>query len=315
MKNYDVIIIGAGIAGMTAAIYVVRGGKSVLVLEEKTQGGQIINTPDIENWPGDYGVSGVDLSQKIYHQMDKLGAEIEYSKVLGIEKGAGVLSDNWGDDSDKPVWIVKTDDGDYSCGAIIIAVGSEERRLGVAGEEKYIGRGVSFCATCDGAFYRDKDVVVVGGGNTAFQDALYLSGICKKVYLVHRREGFRAEAVLVDKLRSCDNVEFVIPYTPMEVIGDAKVSGLKIKSVADDEERTLDVDGVFVAVGRIPETDIFTGVVDLDDGGYVVAGEDCKASAPGVFVAGDCRAKELRQLVTAASDGAIAGNNAVQYLM
>lgn len=302
---YNIVIVGAGIAGLTAAIYGRRAGKSVLVLEGKTYGGQIINTFQIENWPGDFGVSGVDLMQKIYKQATELGAEVEFEEVTAIEKTA-------------TGFVVKTEDEEYAAGAVILAVGAEDKKLGIASEEKFTGRGVSYCATCDGAFYKDKKVAVIGGGNTALYDALYLADIASKVYLVHRRNEFRGDAVLVERLRSKSNVEFVLGYVPEEILGDKKVSGIKL--VPSDEvtdvkdEMEMDVDGVFVAVGKSPMTEKFAELVELDAGGYIKAAENCVTSCPGVFVAGDCRTKDIRQLVTAAADGAVAADAAVHYL-
>ena len=212
---YDVVIVGAGIAGLTAAIYAKRAGKSVLVLEERTYGGQIINTFQIENWPGDYGVSGVDLMQKIYKQATELGAEVEFEEVVAIEKT-------------ETGFLAKTEDEEYAAGAVILAVGSEDKKLGLDSEEKFTGRGVSYCATCDGAFYKDKKVAVIGGGNTALYDALYLADIASKVYLVHRRNEFRGDEVLVERLRGKNNVEFVLGYVPEEILGDKKVTGIKL---------------------------------------------------------------------------------------
>ena len=302
MKYYDVIVIGAGIAGMTAAIYARRAGKTVLVFEGKAYGGQIINTLNIENWPGDYGVSGVDLSQKIYHQMNNLGAEIEFDEVTEVL------------DRDKDGhFVVKTESEEYSCSDIIIAVGAEDKKAGFPREEEMTGRGVSYCATCDGAFYKDKDVAVIGGGNTALYDASYLSNIAKKVYLVHRRDEFRGDSREVEKLQKCENVEFVLGYVPKEVLGDKKVEGLvvapsgKVEDAVD--ERRLDASGIFVAVGKKPMTEIFAGLVELDENGYIVAGEDCKTTHEGIYAVGDCRTKDVRQLVTAAADGAVAASN------
>lgn len=302
---YDVVIVGAGIAGLTAAIYAKRAGKSVLVLEGKTYGGQIINTFQIENWPGDFGVSGVDLMQKIYKQATELGAEVEFEEVVAIEKTANGF-------------VVKTEDEEYAAGAVILAVGSEDKKLGLDSEEKFAGRGVSYCATCDGAFYKDKKVAVIGGGNTALYDALYLADIASKVYLVHRRNEFRGDEVLVERLRGKNNVEFVLGYVPEEILGDKKVTGIKLMpsgKVADIKDGTkMDVDGVFVAVGKLPMTEKFAELVELDAGGYIKAAENCVTSCPGVFVAGDCRTKDIRQLVTAAADGAVAADAAVNYL-
>lgn len=297
--NYDVVIVGAGIAGLTSAIYAKRAGKSVLVLEGKVPGGQIINTFQIENWPGDFGVSGVDLMQKIQKQAMELGAEIEMEEVTSVSKeGEGFK--------------IVTEDDEYIAKNVILAVGAEDKKLGIPREEELTGRGVSYCATCDGAFYKGKDVVVIGGGNTALYDALYLSELVSKVYLVHRRDEFRGDAVLVDRLREKKNVEFVLGYVPEEILGEKKVSGVKLVSSGKVEEvkgsRELEAEGIFVAVGKKPQTEIYADLVDLDENGYIIAGEDCKTSCPGVMVAGDCRTKSVRQLVTAAADGAVAVN-------
>ncbi|MBQ3453047.1 FAD-dependent oxidoreductase [Candidatus Saccharibacteria bacterium] len=254
MKKYDVVIVGAGIAGLTAAIYVCRANKTVLVLESKMHGGQIINTINIENWPGDFRVSGAELMQKVYQQALDLGAEIEYEEVQKIK-------------NDGATKIVTTDDAEYEARAIIIATGTEPRRMSDQQTADAGKRAISYCATCDGALYKGKPVVVVGSGNTAKHEMKYLEGICSKVYHIHHDDPIPEDAV-----------------------------------------------AVFVAIGRIPNTKIFEGLIDLDDKGYVVAGEDCKTSAEGVFVAGDCRAKDIRQLVTAAGDGAVAADAAVRYL-
>ena len=302
---YDVVIIGAGIAGLTAAIYVRRSNKTVLVLEGQAYGGQIINTLQIENWPGDYGVSGVDLMQKIYKQATELGAEVEFEEVEVVEKV--------GED-----FVIKTEDGEYKAGAVILAVGAEDKKLGIEREMELTGRGVSYCATCDGAFYKGKNVAVIGGGNTALYDAVYLADIADKVYVVHRRDKFRGDAVLVEKLKRKENVEFVLGYVPEQILGDDKVAGVKLvpsgKVDSVTSERTLDVDGVFVAIGKKPATEKFAELVKLDENGYIVASEDCKTSCDGVYVAGDCRTKDIRQLVTAAADGAVAADAAVNYL-
>lgn len=305
--KYDVVIVGAGIAGLTAAIYARRAEKSVLVLEGKVPGGQIINTLTIENWPGNMGVSGVELMQKIQKQAMELGAEIEMEEVERIQK----VDDGF---------VVKTEEDEYEARAIILAVGAEDKKLGLAREDELTGKGVSYCATCDGAFYKGKPVVVIGGGNTALYDALYLSDIVSKVYLVHRRSEFRGDKALVNKLRQCENVEFVTPFVPEELLGEDRVTGIKVKMVdsdkvrAGDKYRFLEADGVFVAIGKKPQTAKFAELVKLDNNGYIVAGEDCKTTCPGVFVAGDCRTKSVRQLVTAAGDGAVAAEAVINYL-
>lgn len=249
--KYDVIVVGAGIAGMTAAIYMRRAGFSVLVLEGKACGGQIVSALSVENWPGDYGVSGADLTEKIYHQMNKMKAEIKYEEVESIE------------DLDDGGFIVKTDDGEYSCGAIILAMGTEPRKLSEKQMKDVGERPVSYCATCDGALYKGKPVVVVGSGNTAKHETKYLENIVSKVYHIHH-----------------------------------------------DDPIPEDAEAVFVAIGRVPSTSFVKGLVEMDKDGYIVAGEDCKTSRPGVFVAGDCRTKQVRQLVTAAGDAAVAAEGA-----
>ena len=303
--KYDVIIVGAGIAGLTVAIYVRRAEKSVLVLEGKVPGGQIINTLTIENWPGDMGVSGVKLMQKIQKQATELGAEIEMEEVTEITRFSEGFK-------------VVTEDDEYTAGAVILAVGAEDKKLGLAREDELVGRGVSYCATCDGAFYKDKNVAVIGGGNTALYDALYLADIAAQVYVVHRRGKFRGDARLVEKLRQKDNVEFVLGYVPEELVGEKSVSGVKLRAsgMVDEaeDERTLGVDGVFVAVGKKPQTERFAGLLEVDASGYVVASENCETSCPGVFAAGDCRVKTVRQLVTAAGDGAVATTGALDFL-
>ena len=299
-KIYDIIIVGAGVAGMTAAIYARRANKSVLVLEGKTYGGQIVSSFNIANWPGEPGISGVDLTKKIYKQVKDLGAEIEFEEVTGVDDKGEIKE-------------VKTEEEIYLGRSLILAVGSADREMEIPYEKELTGHGVSYCATCDGAFYKDKEVAVVGGGNTAFYDALYLSDIVKKVYLVHRRDSFRADAMLVEKVRAKKNVEFVLEAHPVELVGKEKVEGLVVEK-KNGEKQELAVAGVFVAIGRAPATKVFGELVNLDEKGYVVASEDCHTSRVGVFVAGDCRTKTIRQLVTAASDGAVAANEAVQYL-
>ena len=271
-------------------------------------GGQIINTLAIENWPGDFGVSGADLMQKIQKQAVELGAEIEMEEVLEIsgEKSTG--------------FFVATEDDKYEARAIILAVGAENKKLGLAREDELVGRGVSYCATCDGAFYKDKAVAVIGGGNTALDDALYLSEMASKVYLVHRRNEFRGDSTLVEKVRAKENVEFVLGFIPSEILGEDKVDCLKVELRdsegvrAGDRYRFLEVDGVFIAIGQKPATEFLKGFVDLDESGYIIAGEDCTTSRAGVFAVGDCRTKSVRQLVTAAGDGATSVTSALNFL-
>ena len=297
---YDILIVGAGPAGLTAAIYACRAEKSTLVLEAKTYGGQIINTPDIANYPVAPGISGFDFAQTLYKQAKDLGAEIKFEKVTEVRGGS--------------VKTVVTPKNTYEAKTVILATGAENRRLGVADEDKLIGRGVSYCATCDGNFFRKKVVAVAGGGNTAVEDALYLADLAEKVYLIHRRDSFRADAALVSKLKERENVELVLNSNVTKLLSDGRLCGVEVTDKLTGETRTLDVAGLFVAVGQVPENQNFAGLIDLDAGGYAVAGEDCLTKAPGVFVAGDNRTKEVRQLITAAADGAVAATAAIKYL-
>ncbi len=296
----DVIIIGAGTAGITAAIYVRRAGKSVSVFEALSYGGQIINTPDIENYPAAFHISGFDYATKLYEQAKSLGAEFVFSKVTGII-----------DKEDHKE--VVTSKGVFSARALIIASGSRNRKLGVAEEDRFVGRGVSYCATCDGAFYKGKTVAVVGGGNTAVEDALYLSDLAQKVYLIHRRDQFRADEASVSLLRTKENVEFVLDSIVSGLTGDKRLEGVTAVR-KDGTVRELSVDGLFVAVGRVPESGLVSEIVKLDESGYISAGEDCATSVRGIFAAGDVRTKTVRQLVTAASDGAVAATGALKYI-
>lgn len=297
---YDVVVVGAGPAGLTAAIYVRRAAKSVLVLEAKSYGGQIINTPDVENYPVAAHISGFDFATKVYEQAKDLGAEIVFDKVVDV-KDEGELKQ------------VITASASYEAKAVILATGSENRKLGVSGEDKFVGRGISYCATCDGAFYRKKTVAVVGGGNTALEDALYLADIADKVYLIHRRDAFRGEQGTVDRLKNKPNVEFVLNSRVTALFGEKRLESVEL-TFNDGEKKTLNVNGLFVAVGRIPENQNFAKIVNLDESGYVVAGEDCLTSAKGIFVAGDNRVKAVRQLVTATADGAVAATQAINYI-
>ncbi|MBP5194111.1 MAG: FAD-dependent oxidoreductase [Clostridia bacterium] len=298
---YDVIVIGAGPAGMTAAIYARRASKTVLVLEAVSYGGQIINTPDIENYPVEAHISGFDFSTKVYEQTKALGAEFVFEKAVGILEENGVKA-------------VITTKNRYEAKAVILATGSENRKLGVEGEDKLTGRGVSYCATCDGNFYRNKIVAVVGGGNTALEDALYLSDLAEKVYLIHRRDNFRGEEANVERLKARDNVEFVFNSTVTKLIAEKRLKAIEVTDKTDGSVRTIELNGLFVAVGRVPENQNFAELVALDESGYVVAGEDCHTSRSGIFVAGDNRTKSLRQLVTATADGAMAATEAVKYV-
>lgn len=298
---YDVIIAGGGPAGMTAAIYARRAGMSVLMLEAAVCGGQIINSMDVDNFPSRPGIPGWQLASEWQKQATDLGVELKIASVSGVEDLGGKK-------------IVITSKGRFEALSVIIATGAGHRRLDCPGADKFTGRGISTCANCDGAFYRDKAVCVVGGGNTAFEDALYLSTMCTKVWIVNRRAQFRAEPELVKKVSGLPNVEILTPYVAHAVEGDLKVSGFEIRNTETDEVRHLDVAGIFTAIGMIPNNGPFAALVDLDEIGYVIADDSCHTKTPGLFVAGDARQKRLRQLVTAASDGAIAATEAAAYV-
>ena len=296
----DIIIIGAGPAGMTAAIYARRASKTVLVLEAMSYGGQIINTPDIENYPVAAHISGFDFATKVYEQAKALGAAFKFEKAVEIRDNGDTKT-------------VVTAKNAYEAKAVIIATGSENRKLGVEGEDKLVGRGVSYCATCDGAFFRNKKVAVVGGGNTALEDALYLADIAETVYLIHRRDQFRGEDSTVEKLRQRANVQFVYNSQVTRLNADKRLQSIEVTD-KQGNVTTLEVSGLFVAVGRIPENQNFASVVELDGAGYALAAENCRTKTPGVFVAGDNRVKEVRQLVTATADGAVAATEAIKFI-
>ena len=298
---FDLIIVGAGTAGLSAAIYGVRAGKSVLVLEGAAYGGQIINTPEIENYPGIKKISGFEFATNLYNQAKDLGAEIRFEKVLSVQEKNGYK-------------IVVTKDKEYEAKAVILATGAKNRNLGIEKEQELVGKGVSYCATCDGMFYRGKVVAVNGGGNTAVEDATFLSEYVEKVYVIHRRDSFRADKAEVDRLVAKKNVELVLNSTIKAL--ESNASGLTGILVVDKDgkERRIQVDGLFVAIGQAPDNEAFRNEVDLDSKGYISAGEDCSTKTAGIFTAGDCRTKAVRQLATAASDGAVAALAAVNYI-
>ena len=298
---YDIIVIGSGPAGLTAAIYARRASKTVLVLEALSYGGQIINTPDIENYPAAMHISGFDFATKVYEQAQELGAEFVFEKAVGIRDNGGTKE-------------VVTEDNTYTCKALIIATGSENRKLGIENEEALVGRGVSYCATCDGAFYRGKTVAVAGGGNTALEDALYLSDLAETVYLIHRRDAFRGDEATVSALKERKNVKFIYNSNVTKLIADKRLTAVEVTDKNTGAVTTLEINGLFVAIGRIPENQNFAQLIKLDGSGYVEAGEDCLTNVPGIFAAGDNRTKSVRQLVTAAADGAVAATAAVKYV-
>ena len=298
---YDIGIIGGGTAGMTAAIYGQRAGKKTIIIEGGAFGGQITSSSNVENYPGIASVSGSEFSMNLLDQAVKLGAETAMEQVTGIrEDGSGK--------------VIETAGKEYPCRSVILATGVTHRHLGVPNEERLTGAGVSYCATCDGMFFRGRDVAVVGGGSTALQDAEFLSNYCRKVYLIHRRDEFRGEDSIVKRLSGKENVDFVLSATVKEIIGDQSVEGLTLNNKKTGEEFKLDVSGVFIAVGQIPKNEIFADVVKLDGDGFILAAEDCVTSHPGIFAAGDCRTKEVRQLTTAAADGAVAALAACKFI-
>ena len=298
---YDILIVGGGPAGLTAATYARRAGKSVLVIEKNAFGGQITWSPKVENFPGFVSVSGAELGDRLLEQAMEQGAEVELDEVTVVS----VRPDG--------IKTVACDSGAVFEGrALIAAVGAKPRMLGLAREEELVGSGVGFCAVCDGAFYKGKDVAVSGGGNSALQDALLLSEKCRRVYLIHRRDAFRGEQKLVEALEKRENVEFVLRASVAELLGDGELTGVVVEQ--DGQRRELPVAGLFVAIGHAPDNGIFSGLMELDRAGYAASGEDCLTATPGVFVAGDCRAKGVRQLTTAAADGAVAALAACRYL-
>lgn len=300
---YDLAILGAGPAGIGAAIYAARARLSTLWLDKKfVPGGQITDTYEVDNYPGIPGITGMDLGEKMAEHANRLGLSPLRENVCSIE-----------DEGD--VRIIRTKKNEYQARTVILAFGASHRKLGIPGEEELSGMGVSYCATCDGAFFKDRVTVVVGGGNVAVEDAVFLSRICKKVYVVHRRDELRAEKVLQERLFACENVELVWDSVAVEIQGQDQVSGLRVENVKTGEARTLEVDGVFIAVGIVPNTELAKNLVKVDGAGYILAGEEGITSAPGIFAAGDIRTKFLRQVVTAVSDGANAVNSVQHYLL
>ncbi len=297
---YDIVIIGGGPAGLTAALYALRAEKSVVVIEKLGLGGQIALSGEVENFPGTPKMSGAEFAANLASQVETLGGRIEYEEVVEIIDGK--------------IKTVVTDIDRYEGRSVIIATGVMNRRLGAEGEAELIGRGVSFCAVCDGSFYKKKTVAVIGGGNTAVEDAIYLADIAEKVYIVHRRDEFRAESRLVRTLKERQNVELVLDSTVERFIDDGGLKGIEVVNVKSGEKRIIDIDGAFVAVGQIPQCQIFNGLITLDEGGYISAGENCRTNVEGIFVAGDCRNKSVRQLTTACSDGSVSALAACEYL-
>ena len=297
---YDIIIIGAGPAGLTAAVYACRANKSVLVLEKGSFGGQITYSPKVENIPGFVSLTGNEFADKLVEQALSLGAEIEPTEVLGIRDGE--------------VKTVVTEDGEYEAKAVIIATGAKHRLLGLEKEQEFIGNGISFCAVCDGAFHKDQEIAVIGGGNSALQEAILLSDIASKVYVVQNLDNLTGEKKLCDQLYAKENVEIITGSVVKELKGDSDLTGIVIKKTSDNTVRELDITGMFIAIGLIPQNENFADLMELDSYGYADTDESCATKTEGVFVAGDCRKKKIRQVATAASDGAVAALAACDYI-
>ncbi|MBR6880752.1 MAG: FAD-dependent oxidoreductase [Clostridiales bacterium] len=299
----DIAIIGAGTAGLTAAIYARRAGVETVVYEAESYGGQIINTPEIENYPSVRNISGYEFATNLYEQAVSLGAKVEFDSIVSVEGDAASGFTLRGEY-----------EAEQKARAVIIATGAKNRHMGIPFEDKFTGRGVSYCATCDGAFYKGKTAAVFGGGNTAVEDAIYLSALCSKVYIIHRRDEFRADAGLVSRLLSLQNIEPLMSYVVKGLEGQDRLSGLILESTKDGSEKSIDTDALFVAIGQVPSNDVFKDLIALDESGYALAGEDCFSTCEGIFIAGDNRTKKVRQLTTAAADGAVAALAACDFI-
>lgn len=293
---YDIIIIGCGPAGLTASIYALRANKKVLLLEKENIGGQITSSLKVENYPGFKEISGTDLMNNMYEQALNLGCDIELEEVLEIKDGE--------------LKTVITDENEYKSKAVIVATGCKNRLLGLSKEEDFIGNGISFCVACDGAFYKNKIVAVIGGGNSAVANALSLSEGCKKVYLIQNLDSLTAELTLIEQLSNKENVEVLLGYTVKELLGEDELTSIKIVGI---DERKIKIDGMFISIGHIPQSEVFKNVLKTNSGNYFESNE-CITEVPGIFVAGDCREKKIRQLTTAVNDGTIAALEAVNYI-
>ncbi len=298
---YDIIIIGAGPAGLTAALYALRANKTVLLLEKASFGGQMTFSPKIENYPGYEEISGNELADKLFEQVLAQGADFELEEVVSLKDNGSTKT-------------VVTDSGEHESKAVIIATGAKHRLLGVKGEEDYVGNGISFCAVCDGAFYENKEVIVIGGGNSALQEAILLSDLCKKITVVQNLADFTGEKKLVEILKSKSNVDFIFNTVVKEFTGDDELKGAVIENTETGEEKEITFDGAFVAIGLAPDNKAFENVAELDKFGYVASDEACLTKTAGVFTAGDCRTKRIRQITTAAADGAVAALAACDYI-
>ena len=300
---YDIIVVGGGPAGLTAALYAARAGRKVLVFERENPGGQILYAPLVENYPGVPGISGARFSQELSEQVEQLGVTFSYASVSGFSPVDGG-------------YCVESDEGQTCCRALVLSPGASHRTLGLPGESDLVGLGVSYCAVCDGPFYTGKHVAVIGGGDTALQDAIFLSDICEQVTLIHRRRQFRGEVQMVRRVKGKENIHLLLGYVPQAILldGEENFNGLQVVPTDGGAPEQLKLDGMFVAVGRQPGTAPFSNRVPVNAAGYFLVGEDCKTGLPGVFAAGDCRQKAVRQLTTAVADGAVAGLAAAAYV-
>lgn len=298
---YDIIIIGAGPSGMTAGIYGAIARKKVLILEKETYGGQILKASCIKNYPGLYNISGYEFASKLYEQVKDLNVEIKFEEVIKLENFI-----------DKK--IVTTNKNSYETKTVIIASGSKNRKLGINNEDNLIGKGISYCSTCDGMFFKDKIVAITGGGNNAIDDALYLSNICKKVYVIYRQNEFKFDSINLSNLRKKDNVEFIFNTNITDINGNEKLESIVLKENDTKNISTLNIDGLFIAIGHIPISNMCNNLINTNDLGYIISNEDCTTNIEGIFAAGDIRVKNVRQLTTACSDGTIAAINACKYI-
>lgn len=298
---YDIIIIGAGPAGLTAAIYASQARKNVLIIEKSVYGGQILKADKIKNYPGFEEISGFEFSTKLYNQVKKLGVNINFEEVIEIKNNDNLKE-------------IITNKNKYQTKSIIIATGAQNRKLGLVNEDKLIGKGISYCSTCDGMFFKDKIVAITGGGNTAIDDALYLSDIVKKLYVIYRQKEFKFDSINLDKLKEKDNVEFILNTNIIDINSDEKLENIILKNNETNEEKSIEIDGLFIAIGHIPVSSICKNIIKTDDKGYIIADEDCITNIEGIFTAGDVRIKEVRQLTTACADGTISAINACKYL-
>ena len=296
---YDIIIIGAGPAGMTAALYAKQARKNILVLEKEIYGGQILKADKVKNYPGFKEISGYEFSNNLYNQLTDLGVEIKFEEVIEI-----IFKEN--------IKEIRTKKGNYTAKSVIIATGAKNRKLNLNNEDKLIGKGVSYCTTCDGMFFKDKEVAIYGGGNSAIDGALYLSNICKKVYLIYRQKDFKTDNENINKLKSTENIQCIFNTNIIDLIGENKLESILLKE--NEKQYNLNVDGLFIEIGYIPVSEICKNIIDTDSKGYIIANEDCKTNIDGIFAAGDIRIKDVRQLTTACSDGTTAALNACKYL-